>query len=457
MDILDKLIVIGIILLILSLINEKITQLFRKYLPHANEIPLLKLFFRDSPVKENAEKEIMLLSIFTGILVAFFSNADLFLLIRAADPTSVLFTAVFTDTFNVNNAIGIIFTGIFLSFGSKFFHDLIDTLLQVKNLKRKLNDEKTYKIQNIDELEKYLKLSDYDLAQKAVEENRESIIKLKNVAAFGLGTDENDNYCAEVHLKDDDDSEIEKSLKITIPGGQIHTVNVKIIKGVGETKVHNTVNPGNAIGNMYNRDEVGTLGCVVQHRFKKSKYFLTCYHAVNAGHDWDLFQPVDKERVVAYHDGRPEIGDLIYGRRDKYLDVALIKPDTDIQFNEAIIGIEKPDGVRDLTPVDYIRRTKVKFKGRTSEKIKTGKVVNINFTLSDIKYPDDNHELQDMIVLSKPKSGGSCSTVSEPGDSGSLVVDENNKGVGIIVAGNDQFTYAIPLKRILDFVYMDLA
>jgi hypothetical protein len=39
-------------------------------------------------------------------------------------------------------AKGIVMTGLFISFGSKFWHDLLDLLCQVKNAKRLLSDPK---------------------------------------------------------------------------------------------------------------------------------------------------------------------------------------------------------------------------------------------------------------------------------------------------------------------------
>jgi hypothetical protein len=46
--------------------------------------------------------------------------------------------------------------------------------------------------------------------------------------------------------------------------------------------------------------------------------------------------------------------------------------------------------------------------------------------------------------------GGNWSTISEKGDSGSILFDENYHPFGLIIGGGNQFTYAVPLQDILE-------
>ncbi|MBK9109521.1 MAG: hypothetical protein IPM92_14390 [Saprospiraceae bacterium] len=84
---------------------------------------------------KETRKKIQLLSGIVGMLVAITCNADFFYLIKAEGKMIALNSI--TD-FSIMGIIGCIITGLFLSQGSKFFHDLLDTLLYYKNVKRAL-------------------------------------------------------------------------------------------------------------------------------------------------------------------------------------------------------------------------------------------------------------------------------------------------------------------------------
>ena len=45
---------------------------------------------------------------------------------------------------------------------------------------------------------------------------------------------------------------------------------------------------------------------------------------------------------------------------------------------------------------------------------------------------------------------------SKAGDSGSLVLDEENRAVGLLFAGSEEFTVINPIKTVLDKLGFDL-
>jgi hypothetical protein len=57
----------------------------------------------------------------------------------------------------------------------------------------------------------------------------------------------------------------------------------------------------------------------------------------------------------------------------------------------------------------------------------------------------ENWELFNLISISN-----NGKSISSPGDSGAAVLDDENRVLGIVVAGSDKITYAIPIKTILD-------
>ncbi len=178
----DAFIQIVFVLLILSMITEKITNLV-KLRPTSWVKSIALLFVSKKSETENAEqqrsREIQTMAIITGIVVALMTRASIF---HVSDPSFELGWQAFD--FKQDNAwlhvlyevFGCLLTGFFLSLGSKFFHDLLDLLLESKNLKRKLNDrEAIQNLHTIEEVDNYIAEVEPILVEKKLEEYLQSV------------------------------------------------------------------------------------------------------------------------------------------------------------------------------------------------------------------------------------------------------------------------------------------
>lgn len=159
----DAFIQIVFVLLILSMITEKITNLVK--LRPTSWVKSIALFFVSK--KQGLEKsekqrtrEIQTMAIIAGITVALVTRASIF---HVSDPNFNLgwqhfdFCQNYAWLYVLYDIFGCVLTGFFLSLGSKFFHDLLDLLLEAKNLKRKLNDRESVKnLHTIDEVDDYI-------------------------------------------------------------------------------------------------------------------------------------------------------------------------------------------------------------------------------------------------------------------------------------------------------------
>jgi hypothetical protein len=198
----DHLIYIVSALFVLSVITEKLTQLVRSYpfqfkilsvvtvlftavaLYRSTEflsgveigaliifiLVLLYLFFGKIPGTKNPrtryfrnigktninkrdqEIEVSLLSFIVALVIAFVFNANMIALFQSKEFGDLGWGERFPVDFEnlrLDNAyefsmvafIGFLISGFFLTFGSKFFHDLLDLLLESKNLKKNFNAE----------------------------------------------------------------------------------------------------------------------------------------------------------------------------------------------------------------------------------------------------------------------------------------------------------------------------
>ena len=122
----ELIISVTLTLFMLSLITEKISNFIKL------NIPTLFAKFEDPINEKKRERKIQLLTGLIGVSVALLCNADFFTLIKQNGTIEPLTKLTF------EGVIGCIVTGLFLSQGSKFFHDLLDTILYYKNVKKAL-------------------------------------------------------------------------------------------------------------------------------------------------------------------------------------------------------------------------------------------------------------------------------------------------------------------------------
>jgi hypothetical protein len=164
-----------LILLILSLITEKVANFLKLRTPRL-AIPQSSLLFETARARAIQKRTIVV-----GIIVAILSKASLFAIFK---PDSVFFwtqsdlsfsTADFDWIGFVTTLFGATLTGFFLSFGSKFFHDLLDLLLEVKNLKRKLADRSDWDFDTMDDVDSYLLTNDSAEAKSKIKAELDKI------------------------------------------------------------------------------------------------------------------------------------------------------------------------------------------------------------------------------------------------------------------------------------------
>lgn len=449
----DQLISITIILLILSLITEKITTFVKLHYPK------LRIKRLTPEGEKEREKEITILSLVVGLLVALGLKANMFAMFAAENPGETLVWGSEPETHLIIKIIGSLLTGVVLSLGSKFWQDLLDLLLETRNLKRKLKEEKTYQVESSKELMEYLEQTEGEMVEKVLEENKDDLMSIENVVAVGAGIKEKDGKrmkCIVVHVtekkKDEKDIEalknkrqlIPQQLYYKLPGGQLKEIPVDVIQ-TGKAKTCIRVSPSDEISNSDPiKGALGTLGCCVTKLNSDKKLILTCYHVLkHHSHDWYFFEKNGNERILHPQNGQ-HIADMTEAVRDWELDIALAKPLEGTEISNSIPQIGTPRGSRHVIWTDVDFRTPVKKEGTTSG-LSEGVIKDKNVEVS-IEYPDESYwTLSNLIAVSTQDN----KPLAKPGDSGSLLVDSNGVALGIIIASSLSNTYAIPIKTVL--------
>lgn len=471
----DHLISIAIVILILSLITEKVTTFIKLYFPRLRDKRITSIGEKDR------EREITILSLFIGCIVAYLLKADIITILKnplAQDVIGWKITASEISQYlsgkdywwNALRALpGCFLTGIILSLGSKFWQELLDLLLQSRKLKESIKDEKLVQLSDSQVILQRITNGTGSVIEQALKEHKQDLLAKENVVAVGIGRKETSGSITDigsivVHVaKKLTDNTSVKELSQNgdmIPeyifyqdtSGSGYKIPVDVIE-VGDIKTAATVQPGGGISNQTPDYGMGTFGCVVRRETTGQALILTCYHVVKTrSHQWDWFSPHNQETVVELQNGSAQnLGTIIYGQRNQYFDVALILPNAHITLNPQILGLNTiPKGIRAVTWNDVFQQVTIQHHGATS-RTKNGVIINMSITAT-FSYPDGkNHTLKDLICIGT-RSNDTWQSISQPGDSGAIVLDANGYAIGMIVGGGANTSYAIPLSSMLNFI-----
>ncbi len=131
----EGLISLVVILLPLSFISERLTNFLKLIIP-SDWFGNLKDRENNLGLEKKRELKILSISLLSGMIVAYAVKADLFAILNQGT------IGWGHGTKGLLWILGCFATGIFLSWGSKFWHDLLDMLLEIKNARKALSETK---------------------------------------------------------------------------------------------------------------------------------------------------------------------------------------------------------------------------------------------------------------------------------------------------------------------------
>ncbi len=123
------------------------------------------------------------------------------------------------------------------------------------------------------------------------------------------------------------------------------------------------------------------------------------------------------------------------------VDAAIARPLSDDLVEKRILEIGVPQGTRDVT-----LGTRVKKSGRTTG-FTTGRIIQIDVT-TRVSYEGGTAIFEDQLM---------AGPMSQGGDSGSAVLDEEDFVIGLLFAGSDATTIINPIQFVLDALNVEIA
>lgn len=122
------------------------------------------------------------------------------------------------------------------------------------------------------------------------------------------------------------------------------------------------------------------------------------------------------------------------------VDAAIARPLSDDLIEKRILEIGVPQGTRDVT-----LGARVKKSGRTTG-FTTGRIIQIDVT-TRVSYEGGTAIFEDQLM---------AGPMSQGGDSGSAVLDEDDFVIGLLFAGSDATTIMNPIQFVLDALNVEI-
>ena len=413
----------------------------------------------------NAKKnnsEINLLAFVIGFFFASFFDVNVFdldnFLNSSIEVNQVFFDFENTTLKKVNSDavrafLSYVLVGFFLSFGSKFFHDLLDLVYSVKRTKQAIKDERLFKLQNANQVLSFLE--NYQIRYH-LENKRSELHQIGEIIGTGIVLEQiNGKYIEHILVTSLDESiDISEYFQVANKKGDLIEVPfvVRKVENFAELLYSPKLDWNETIKNKSNLAQFGSFSVIVSNN-NEDKYLLTCYHVVkHSNHNFRSFHKTDNNRIV--EQGNKRIGIISHGVIDKFIDAALIKLDSNIDlsdFQENPIDVSRiSDRIENgLSIILYAQKSKNLVYGQVNT---VNQAYKINY--KGYKPPNNDgkyvHELFYLFSINDFPSSG----LSELGDSGGCVYRlSDGLPIGMVVAKEKRVngdTLVIPLKAIFN-------
>ena len=344
--------------------------------------------------------------------------------------------------------LGFLLTAFALSLGAPFWFGVLNKLVQLRAAGPKPEDEaseltKTNTPQNNQKQLKDIALPEENDIETAVRIYADTIRREQGVIAVGAGYIQIDGKverCLQVHVKDDNTALVirTKYKPLNLPRNSLIYINV-LVTGDAQLMAGEPKHKAFGIANKTGIHGTGSFGCVLNDKHIKNQfYLLTCFHVANGEASWTS---APKSKIIVDTEKKIVGNDYRHGLDDHH-DTAIISINdrTANHYQKLKSIVAEPR----LIGFDDVFRTRVFLDGYMSEG-ESGLIVHDNwhdkFTYTQPSGPPVVNHMTNLLLITK---------IGDFGDSGSILIDEAGKAVGMLIGSNHIHTYAIKITTILN-------
>lgn len=431
-----------LLLFVLSQVSERISNFLKLNLPER--------FFGNLDIKEKVkvkekirERKIMFISLVAGSITSFLFYYSFFEYDTKTDDENFKNLKSYLSEFKFSS---IILTTFFLSFGSKFWHDLLDIIFYYKNAQRSIQNGEVFQASSAEDIKAILELSSVKIALRALAVMKNDFMAIPGVVAVGIGNTLEEEPVLRVYFQEGTKAASISGERLWDDGSGVIR-NIKIEKILSGPIFVQLARIGGKVAHKRHKKSFGTLGFVFKDFHRKDVYYTsTCYHVVKTEkHDWQSFndtEPIDLCHLNQQEDC-VEITSVKKGLRSDELDVALaLLPSLKMIDLDSLPKVSRTAGVSEK----FVDK---KVTILTSNGPKTGYIHDWKVKV-EVDYHDRSKQVFIdffSIRLEASKSLNALRPVTEGGDSGSAVYVDD-MALGMIVGGSNLLSYAMKISSV---------
>jgi hypothetical protein len=287
-----------------------------------------------------------------------------------------------------------------------------------------------------------IEFTNADIAKLAVEQNQQYLkVKFPNIVSISdtvHDLNQTETHVIAIYLKDNNTIGIPDKLEVKMPNG-VKTIGTEIVKNVGAGKIHvsqkSIVDTGSCKGSV----------CCLVDTNQGFNAVVTAGHVysndTSVNHGGELNNTEQTEVNIDNQTGK-WIFQLINYKND----VALISVEKGIDYSDYVTF----KGKKHYQVSDHdIKNTQVNLISNVSGK-RIGYILDY-FTTWDVGYDDKVLSKNNIILIGSTNNRDTSKSVTLPGDSGGCVYEPKSGNlVGIILGGNNSFTWVLPLQEVFE-------
>lgn len=298
-----------------------------------------------------------------------------------------------------------------------------------------------------------LNYSGTELARLAIAQN-ETFLKVRfpnilSVSDTVYQTGNNESHVVALYLKDNKTAGLPDKLGITMPDGSTQIIPTEIISSVGTGSIH--IGQRDEVSNGIKRGSV----CCIAETYNGEKKLVTAGHVYTNGNSASYGGELSPAQQSPVQINRQVVGNWFFQVIDYKNDLALGSIDNWIADID-LISFRNKDHY-EVSDRD-VGKTRVTVVSNASyPKTRQAWILDHN-TAWDIPYADNTVRKNNIILIGDHSDRAYAHSVSVRGDSGGCVY-ENATGnlVGLILGGNNKYTWVLPLKEIFETYNYTLA
>jgi hypothetical protein len=346
--------------------------------------------------------------------------------------------------------IGFLITGLMISLGAPFWFDLLRKLVSIrgdgiKPEEKKVKNTDVIMNENLSDKISPVATSGFNVIGDATDEAlkiyHDLIRRIPGVKSV-FTTKDRATMDKIIQVNVDTDATKEEVLS-KFPILRVGGVTVRHKVMVSGVPVSNIGEEG-TISNKSGRNGFGTLGCQLKRTDTGEMQILSCWHVMKGNRKYDLS---DTDNILVDH-VRKDCAERWAGGIEGAFDYAIASYPRGAteNFNKFLRQKLRIDGTINFRAVDRTdieNMINIKYYDALGGVIRQG-FIAANSAQVTINYVDRDRVLNDLLLITNDND----QSISRPGNSGSIIFDDKNNAIGMIVSGDRNFTYAVKLSHI---------